>query len=517
MNSRPTLDLVTDSHSLRWLFYWMLGLGLAWRTLRWALAMPLWGDEVMLALNFLDRSGVELVYPLAMGQVAPPMFMLLNGLLFHLLGYSEWVLRLFPLVFGIVGLLLFYRFSLSVVRPNEALIAVATLAVSYFSVRHGSEFKPYSLDLAMAVALLSMAQYFRSHSESFLLSGGLIVIVGAAPFFSYPSIFISVTVVIGLGVEAIAHREIRRLIIVGATGLFALAIFAVNYKYIIAPQQESAVLLRGLWSDAFPPNGVFEFIGWFLRMSAGNMMAYPTGGKNFGSILTLGLVCVGILGLAQRKWWFLLWVLVMPLVFNLLASIFHIYPYGKSARIAQFLAPSICLLTGVGFVGLLEIFKATRPNIIIRWAVVLLSIFGIAGIAEAIIKPYKSKGDLHVRVLVEDEMPRKGCLRYRVVNTPQTVPVNFRWYLAIRGDTLFGRAALSVPTSLLEPICIWHFDPERHPKDLTKFVAWVSKESESKSVLKDMSGVAYIYGKKQHPHTFRIVVLQSETSVSEPM
>ncbi|MCH2485197.1 MAG: hypothetical protein MK296_08475, partial [Gammaproteobacteria bacterium] len=40
----------------RWLA-WMLCLGIGWRVLRWSLGMPMGGDDVMLSLNFLDRSG----------------------------------------------------------------------------------------------------------------------------------------------------------------------------------------------------------------------------------------------------------------------------------------------------------------------------------------------------------------------------------------------------------------------------------------------------------------------------
>jgi len=72
-----------DSRSTyRWLG-WMLCLGIGWRVLRWSLGMPMWGDEVMLALNFLDRSWDGWLQPLDMGQVAPPLFMLLHGTLMH--------------------------------------------------------------------------------------------------------------------------------------------------------------------------------------------------------------------------------------------------------------------------------------------------------------------------------------------------------------------------------------------------------------------------------------------------
>ncbi len=445
--------------SLKRTVFWMLALGVTWRILRWGLGMPLWGDEVMLALNILDRSVIELFQPLEMGQVAPPMFLVLNSLILDITGYSEWPLRFTALIFGIVGLLLFSRFALSVVKPKEALVSISVLAVSYYVVRYGSEFKPYSLDLTVVVCLFASAQYFRCHPVSILPACVLIFVVGVSAFFSYASLFVSVSILIVLSVESMTRKELHRLLVLGITGLLFLVLFAVNYKYIIAPQQQSAsaIFLREYWSAAFAPTNFVDFIQWLIRMSAGSLMAYPNGGEKFGSILTLGLFCIGITVLVRRKDWFLLWVLLLPFALNILASFFHLYPYGLSARIAQHLAPSICLLMGIGLVFLLGVTRGINQNSGIKWAIILLSIFGFAGITEVIINPYKSKSDLQVRSLVQDQFSQLGCLQHRVVNSPETVPVTFLWYLSIRENTLFGRHALNYDERAADPLCIWHF------------------------------------------------------------
>ncbi len=104
---RETVLRAIGNSILKHPLLWMLGIGITWRALRWALGMPLWGDEVMLALNILDRSAGELIQPLEMGQVAPPLFLLLHRLIFDITGTSEWSVRLPALVFGMFGLLLF--------------------------------------------------------------------------------------------------------------------------------------------------------------------------------------------------------------------------------------------------------------------------------------------------------------------------------------------------------------------------------------------------------------------------
>src|SRR3954470_21037655 len=53
----------------------VVALGLVWRTVRYAMAFPLWGDEAFLAVNFLTRGFADMSRPLEFGQVAPPGFL----------------------------------------------------------------------------------------------------------------------------------------------------------------------------------------------------------------------------------------------------------------------------------------------------------------------------------------------------------------------------------------------------------------------------------------------------------
>ena len=114
--------------------------------------------------------------------------MLLHSTLMQIAGYSEWILRLPALVFGIAALLLFARFAYDVVEQRSALCAVAVLAVAYYSVRHGSEFKPYALDLLLAVGLLFAGHRFRCNPFGrWQISGLVLVIVLARCVHSPPS------------------------------------------------------------------------------------------------------------------------------------------------------------------------------------------------------------------------------------------------------------------------------------------------------------------------------------------
>ena len=50
----------------------------------------------------------------------------------------------------------------------------------------------------------------------------------------------------------------------------------------------------------------------------------------------------------------LLLMLTAPFVLTLIAAALRLYPYGGSARVAQHLAPPICLLAGMGIASLLK-------------------------------------------------------------------------------------------------------------------------------------------------------------------
>ena len=500
-------DVTWPPRPKSWLL-WILVLGVGWRILRWVLRMPLWGDEVMLALNFLDRSGIELLEPLAMGQVAPPLFMLLHSWWMQVAGYSEWILRLPSLLFGIVGLLLFSWFAMSSVRSSQALIAVGILAVSFYAVRHGTEFKPYALDLAVSVGLLAVAQYFRIRSVSLRTTFSLLLATSLATFCSYPSVFISASIITSLIVEAALMRDKRRLLAVGITAGLSGSSFVLSYLFIISPQAQTISLLQGIWQHSFPPSGLFAFVGWVIEQSAGRMMAYPVGDQNYGSVLTLTLVCIGITHLLRHRLWFLIGILVLPFIFNISAAALHLYPYGQRTGFAQHLVPSICLLAGIGINSLVSLAKGKYKCHAYRWVLRLLVIVGIFGIAEVIARPYKSHGDLIPRYVIEKNIPDFGCANLFVVNPLELVPVNFRWYLSIKENTQFGLNNFVDGLKSSDILCVLHFDADRYEGESALLNKAVIKQRKEMQLVSDKTEIAYIYGGKVHPHTFRLLVLK---------
>ena len=85
----------------------ILAFGTVFRLCQYFADRQLWMDEVSLAENLREKSLAELFGPLLFMQLAPAGFLVVEGLVVRVLGFSRLALRLFPLVCGIVSLGLF--------------------------------------------------------------------------------------------------------------------------------------------------------------------------------------------------------------------------------------------------------------------------------------------------------------------------------------------------------------------------------------------------------------------------
>ena len=131
--------------------------------------------------------------------------------------------------------------------------AVAVLAVAYYSVRHGSEFKPYALDLLLAVGLLFAGHRFRCNPFGRWQISGLVLVIVLAPLCSFPSVFVTAGVITGLLADALVKRERYRLYLTLGMVVLAIIMVVTQYTVIIVPQAQANELLKTLWQGGFPP------------------------------------------------------------------------------------------------------------------------------------------------------------------------------------------------------------------------------------------------------------------------
>ena len=381
-----------------------LALGVLWRVVRYATVSPLWGDEAFLAVSVLVRDYAGLLRPLEYFQIAPAGFLWAELAVVRWLGPSERALRLIPFLSGLASLGLFARFAGRTVDRRSAVLAVGIFAASYYPVRHAAEVKPYATDLFFSMLTIACAWATwldRDSPRRWLALSGL---VAAGVWFSYPLIFVATGVgsVLGFGV---ATRPTRRsLAFLVAFGFATSASFLASYLLVAGPQSQAAPFYASLktWQGAFPPlSRPWQLPYWLLDVHTGNMLAYPYGGNNFGSVVSALLVVAGGLTLSKRRP-ALLALLLSPLVPTFLASVLQKYPYGTSARITLYMAPSFCLLAGIGAASIIRRLSSGARRRADRLSTIGLVATMLIPIVANFLYPYKNWEDTENRRAVVD-------------------------------------------------------------------------------------------------------------------
>lgn len=409
-----------------------IGLGIAWRVIRYLLAFPIWDDEGMLCLNFLGRDLVGMLEPLEHGQVAPPLFLMAQWCSHQVLGGSEWSMRLLPQLASLGSVGLFWLLARTVLPRRPALWGTALLAVSIWPVSMGSLIKPYSGDLFWSLALTLPAARLLWDPEDRRWWWWLIAATPFALTGSYPAVFIGGGVGSALAVSMVAHRRWRDLPLLGLYGAVLAGAFALVYALGVAATPESTRRsMDDYWQEGFPPGSPLGLAWWMVRTHLGEMAAYPIGAANGGSVATFLLAALGGVVLWRKGQRSLVVLLLAPFGLNLLAAALRRYPYGDSCRVCQHLAPAVCLLAGVG----LGIWTARG-----RWfateraafcAAGLLGLVAAGGIVRDLVKPYRGEGDLWIRKVIDNVLAKVGPEDLVVlVDDPTLLSPSCRWRMA---------------------------------------------------------------------------------------
>lgn len=372
----------------------LLALNLVWRTVRYALDFPMWGDEAFVAVNLDARGWAGLFAPLEYGQIAPLGWLWLEDLLRSWMGPETWALRLPAFLAGCASTVLLYRLCFRLAPGSGGLLGFAIFAASYYPMRHGAELKPYAFDLLFALLIVGAAWRLAEgdHRRRAWFGFAMACVLGV--FFSYPSLFVSAAALIALGVAGLrcsAGSALARLAVIGiawsACAAWMLSAFAAPHAAAAAWLTEMA-----MWTPAFPPlDQPWQWPWWLLEAHAGYMSAYPSGGRHFGSSATLLLIVIGLFAWRPPRRTLLLALLLGPLGFNFLAALFEKYPYGGSVRVSIFMAPAFCLLAGCGLAAVLV--KSRAPRRISAFLCLALAAMPVAGIAEDLAHPYKILAD----------------------------------------------------------------------------------------------------------------------------
>ena len=426
----------------RWLVAFIL-LGLAWRFVRFALAMPVWGDEAMLGLNVISRSYRQLLQPLEMAQAAPFGFTWALRFTFDQFGVSDYTTRLPALVAGSCALLVFWQWAKSLVSARAVTLATAVFAVSMYLVRHGVEMKPYASDLFAAVLLLFLGtRYLLSRRPVWLIT--LAAVSPLCLALSYPAVFTAAGIGVAILLNSFRENWNRRILAVGYCMVVG-ASFIVALKISAAAQYETQKGLLEYWAGAFPPANPLKFVVWFVQIHTGNLFAYPLGGKNGASLFPVILFSIGMAAMWPKWQLSVRTMLLAPFLFTFVAAVLRFYPYGESARVSQHLAPVIILGIGAGIEALIEA-AATAPkrHARLQFTAVVLFTIGLVALGRDIIWPYKTKEDQRMRSNVRSLLSAANADPIFLLEPELRVTAPLRWYLHERPSAIFYGADPSV-------------------------------------------------------------------------
>lgn len=372
------LRALWSSHRLPWV---IIGLGLILRLVQYASNRSLWLDEALLALNIINRSFLELLQPLDYNQGAPIGFLMLEKLAVQAFGTSEYALRLFPLIAGILSLFLFYVVARRYITSTATPIALSLFAISGPLIYYSSEVKQYSTDVAIMLILYSVTIYVTS--ERIAASRiALFGVVGAiAIWFSHPSVFVLGGIGITLALFCIGKKDYERLARLSPAYLLWAVSFCVFYFVSLRSLSNNQALLN-FWAAGFmpfPPSSISD-VKWFSDTFF-KMFNDPVGLSLKGiAALTFLVGCVSMF--AEKKERFAL--LLSPPLLVLLASALHKYPF--RGRLLLFIVPSLLLFIAE---GAKEIMDRTRNRLHVVGPLLLCLLFfhPLLSAAHDLIKP----------------------------------------------------------------------------------------------------------------------------------
>ena len=232
---------------------------------------------------------------------------------------------------------------------------------------------------------------------------------------SHPAIFVAGGIALGL-FPSVATRG-RRWPIRLAYATFALSTLAAFLGlYLVFTRAQAAATLTTMqvqWVAAFPPlTDPAALLRWLVTAHTGGMFAYPCGGERGASTLTLLLFLVGAVTLWIRGQRVIVLTCLAPFALALLAAALRRYPYGgvadgSPARVMQYLAPSICLLAGLGCTILLGCCRSPRRRLwVLRTGLLVLSAIGILPLVAEAQHPFRAIHAQRAREFARQFWPR---------------------------------------------------------------------------------------------------------------
>jgi hypothetical protein len=365
----------------RGIVLWLIiGVGLVFRIAQFAFDRSLWLDESLLVTNIVSKSYKGLLGPLDHPlQFAPWPFLLVEKWAILTFGVSDHSLRLFPLVFGLLSVLMFYFAAKRILHGSGLIVSLILFAVSGPLIYYSSEVKQYGGDVFMVTAIYAMATHaqYKKLSTSSLVSLGLLGAI--AVWLSQPAIFAIAGVLLVFFVLSWQTKDRGSSVGVLAASVLTFASFLLAFKYTILPIHHSRVYMTGYeWVPLklYRPGNLYWCIYHFFEY-----LRVPAGFRFVGlAALFLFLGAYSMFKRDPARFW----LLFLTGLFGLGTNMLHKYPYAE--RLFLFTVPAVYLFVGEGFEYIKE---RTMKHSVLIWqtAAFLLLMHPIMYAAIHVIQP----------------------------------------------------------------------------------------------------------------------------------
>ena len=350
------------------IYYIVLLAGMTIRIIPFILNRSLWLDEAKLSINIVGRSFIGLLQPLDYGQVAPILFLLIEKANLILFGNTEYSLRLFPLICGLLSLPLMYHFTKSITGSKlTALIALFLISSSVNLIYYSGEVKQYECDLFVTLCLLNLVFNHTWPSDDDKRYK-LLAIAG--------SIFIFMSNIAGLVLFTMAVYYLfkygikfifRQRIIIVMFSCWTIS-FALYYFFFFNGHPNLDYQVNA-WQNDFMPLQIFssQFITWIFSKFLSVFDFYTV---RYAFIFLIAIVFFVI-----RKQWLFLYLLIFPMLLHFTISGFKLYPVFP--RLILYLTAFITPMLAIAIYDIAVLIK--------KWLTIYVASLVVAGILSLMI------------------------------------------------------------------------------------------------------------------------------------
>ncbi len=133
-----------------------VGLGILLRSIQFFTNQGLREDEGHLAINLVNTGILDILKPFENGQVAPPLFLVIEKINLLLFGQNEFALRYFAFASSCLSLILLYHFLKAHTNAHITLLSVALMAMNRHLIFYAVAVKQYSSDLLVCLILFAV-------------------------------------------------------------------------------------------------------------------------------------------------------------------------------------------------------------------------------------------------------------------------------------------------------------------------------------------------------------------------